>query len=45
MRKSDKWTNLILALLAAVLLAICVASIVRQMQADSKQTETEYGGK
>ena len=35
-----KWTNAVLAVLAAALLALCVRSIVKESQASTVQQET-----
>ena len=43
MKHSDKWTNAILAVLAAVLLALCVRSIVHEKQLTDKQQEQRDG--
>jgi len=43
MQKTDKWTVGMLFLLVAALTAICMASIVGQMEKAS-QTRTEYVG-
>ncbi len=42
MQKSDRCVNLLLATLVAALLAICVISVVRQMQSEKQKQETKY---
>ncbi|MGX8697587.1 MAG: hypothetical protein ACSW8D_14495 [Prevotella sp.] len=44
MQKSEKVVNVVLAVLVAGLLAICVMSILGQMQAGAKTQQTEYAG-
>ena len=44
MPRLDKWTNVILALLAAMLLVVCVLTIGGQMKASSPKNLQEYAG-
>ena len=44
MKLSDKWTNVFLAVLAIVLLALCVRSVVHERQSANKQQELRDGG-
>lgn len=37
MKRSDKWTNLILVVLIAVLAAICIGSVVHEQQRANKR--------
>lgn len=39
MRNKDKWVNALLVLLVASLLAICIRSIVNEVQSQNKQQE------
>ncbi|MBR3067235.1 MAG: hypothetical protein K6D55_03565 [Prevotella sp.] len=41
MKHTDLWTNALLAVLAAVLLAICVRSVVSEQQAGTKTQPNE----
>ena len=43
MRLSDKWTNAILAVLAAVLLALCIRSVVHEQQSETKIQQMRDG--
>ena len=39
MRNKDKWVNALLVLLVASLLAICIRSVVNEVQSQNKQQE------
>ena len=43
MKLSDKWTNAILAVLAAVLLALCIRSVVHEQQLENKFQQMRDG--
>ena len=43
MKRSDKWTNLILVVLVAVLAAICIGSVVHEQQREDKRQELKDG--